>query len=166
MAVTYSQIQTTTLGSAQASVTLSSIPSTYTDLVLVADYGFSNALSFLYMQINGDTGSNYSMTEVYGTGSGAGSYRESNQTIPWVSVNVGGTNAIKTHTEINFMNYSNTTTFKTWLSRTGAADIASYPGTNADVGLWRNSAAINSITLKNRTGGVDYKFIGGSIFNL
>ena len=163
---TYTPIASLTLSSAQSSVTFSGIPQTYTDLVLVTNWASSNSLSFLYIQFNSDTGSNYSFTELYGNGSAAGSYRESNQSIPWVSSNVGVPSTIKANTIMNFMNYSNSTTYKTWIARMNSVDAPSYPGTAASVGLWRSTNAITTITLKNRTSGVDYNFASGSTFNL
>jgi len=78
MPSTYTPIATTTLGSAASSVTFSSISGAYTDLVLV---GAGTLASNLYLNVkfNNDTGSNYSRTELYGDGSSAASYRESNQ---------------------------------------------------------------------------------------
>jgi hypothetical protein len=65
------------------------------------------------------------------------------------------------------MDYSNSTTYKTWLSRANRASSAlDYQGTDAVVGLWRSTAAITSITVKNRRGGVDYNFASGSNFKL
>jgi hypothetical protein len=46
------------------------------------------------------------------------------------------------------MNYSNTTTYKTVLNRMD--DASTYVATN--VGLWRSTAAINSITIVAGTG--------------
>ena len=166
MPATYEPIATTTLGTAAATVTFSSISGSYTDLVLVTNWASSNSLSFLYVQFNSDTGSNYSFTELYGTGSAAGSHRESNQSIPWVSSNVGVPSTIKANTIMNFMNYSNSTTYKTWIARMNSVDAPSYPGTAASVGLWRSTNAITTITLKNRTSGVDYNFASGSTFTL
>ena len=163
---TYTPISSFTATTSVSSVTLSGIPQTYTDLVLVTNWASSNSLSFLYIQFNSDTGSNYSFTELYGNGSAAGSYRESNQSIPWVSANVGVPSTIKANTIMNFMNYSNSTTYKTWIARMNSVDAPSYPGTAASVGLWRSTNAITTITLKNRTSGVDYNFASGSTFNL
>jgi hypothetical protein len=57
---------------------------------------------------------------------------------------------------MNFLNYSNTTTYKTILSRSNRAEQA----TEAFVGLWRNSAAITSISIASAT------FTTNSIFTL
>jgi hypothetical protein len=48
---------------------------------------------------------------------------------------------------INFQNYSNTTTFKSALFRYGV-NAAAANGVAATVGLYRDTAAINSITLR------------------
>jgi hypothetical protein len=54
---TYEAIATQTLGSAAASVTFSSIPGTYTDLVLVvAMEHVTTGTENIVMQFNGDTG--------------------------------------------------------------------------------------------------------------
>jgi hypothetical protein len=46
------------------------------------------------------------------------------------------------------MNYSNSTTYKTALAKGGGADY----GTEAYVGLWRNTSAITSITVLSSSG--------------
>lgn len=157
---TYSTIATYTVPSAQASYTFSSIPSTYTDLVLVCSASASTQYD-LRLRFNGDTGSNYSYTVLYGTGSAAGSARDSNLNFAGIdyygvpTTTLGNSNQI-----VQFQNYSNTTTNKTWLSR---ANLAS-GGTDAIVGLWRSTAAINSIYIAYI--GTAYTIGTGSTFTL
>jgi hypothetical protein len=55
---------------------------------------------------------------------------------------------------MNFFNYSNTTTYKTVLTRAGRNNQA----TEAFVGLWRNTAAITSISLTSQTYTTDSTF--------
>ncbi len=141
---TYTPIATTTLGSATASYTFSSIPSTYTDLVLIAsgtlDSGTDQDLRF---QLNGDSGSNYSATFLYGSGSAANSNRISNDTYGMLDY-YGSFSTTQRNVYIsNFMNYSNTTTFKTIVGRGNRANS----GTDAVVNLWRSTSAITSILL-------------------
>jgi hypothetical protein len=79
MAITYEPIATTTLGSDAVSVTFSTISGAYTDLVLVMNIrGSSDIESDIGMQLNSDTGSNYSMTRIYGQAASTGSDRTSN----------------------------------------------------------------------------------------
>ena len=72
---TYTPIATTTLGSAASSYTFSSIPGTYTDLVLVVSGKYSTGTTgttTVQIQVGNtslDTGANYSI--VYLNGSGA-----------------------------------------------------------------------------------------------
>lgn len=143
---TYTPIATTTLGSATSSYTFSSIPSTYTDLVLIIN-GTASTTNNHLIRFNGDTGTNYSTTDLYGDGSSAGSGRYSNATGIFIG-NGSNTNYTKI-TEI--MNYSNTTTYKTLLNRQNAPAEA----VATEVGLWRSTAAINSITVYTAAGNMN-----------
>ncbi len=152
---TYESIATQTLGSAASSLTFSSIPSTYTDLVLVAATANSSGLNDGRFRINGDTGSNYSRTYLYGSGSAASSGRGSNETY-WYNGGYFGTG--QSVVIVQFMNYSNTTTYKTALTRSSDAGN----NTEALSGLWRSTSAINSIEYSMAAG----NFIAGSTFSL
>jgi hypothetical protein len=65
---TYTPIATTTLGTAAASVTFSSISGSYTDLVLIIA-GVQSVADVPYIQFNSDTATNYSRTQLSGDGS-------------------------------------------------------------------------------------------------
>jgi len=140
---TYVPIATQTLGSTATSITFSSIPSTYQDIVLVIN-GSMSASNNIAVQINGDTGSNYSRTTLYGTGSSAASFRETNIS---TALNSGYMDTNNGTTLISFMAYANTNTYKTFLVRSNPTSV----GTYATVGLWRSTAAITSITLSGGT---------------
>ena len=138
-------IATTTLGSAAASYTFTSIPSTYTNLVLVAS-GLTTSASTTKLNVgNGsiDTGSNYSWTVISGTGSAANSYRESNVTYTQNERYANWDTTNNANTIIQIQNYSNTTTYKTWLSKGNNAAT----GVDAIVGLWRSTSAINQVQI-------------------
>jgi hypothetical protein len=134
---TYTPIATTTLGSAAASYTFSSISGSYTDLRLIVA-GTLTSLEDIGIQFNGDTGSNYSITNLIGDGSTASSGRQSNQTVMLLGALDGTSQSVSI---FDFMNYSNATTYKTGLNRSSAASWAVF----AKVGLWRSTAAITSI---------------------
>ena len=72
-------IATQTLGSATASITFSSIPSTYTDLRIVFSGTGATVLN-LKVRFNGDSASNYSQTNLQGLGYSVQSSRASTQT--------------------------------------------------------------------------------------
>lgn len=157
MAVTYEPIATTTLGSAQLSVTFSSIPSTYTD-IFIAVGGFMETASddqTIDYQVNSDTGTNYSSTYVYGLSSSTGSGRDTSSTYG-VCGRFGGTNYGGTML-IHFMNYANTTTYKTVLSRGSTTFL-----TIATASLWRSTSAINTIKIFP----ANNKFASGTVFTL
>ena len=143
MPSTYAPIATTTLGSNTASVTFSSISGSYTDLVLIANFvGFTNtAAEAVSVRLNGDTGSNYSATYLRGNGTSALSSRATNDNRMVVGAAAIGTNTSAAMNILQFMNYSNTTTYKTVISRYSQASLQA----ESDVGLWRNTAAITSI---------------------
>jgi hypothetical protein len=146
----------TTTGSV-ASVTFSSINQGYTDLVIVCNAG-AVANSDLSFRVNGDTGSNYSTTNIYGTGTTAGSDRTTNATQGYCTY-YGSIETLGSSVHIvQFMNYSNTTTYKTVLARANNASR----GVDAVVNLWRNTSAITSITLI----GQQQNIIAGSTFSL
>ena len=136
---TYVAIAEQTLGTAAASVTFSSIPGTYTDLVLVVAGTLTTGTENIVMQFNGDTGSNYSVTSLLGDGSSASSFSSSN--ITSAGRCAMGTSSSSAIYSIN--NYSNSTTYKTVLGRGG---VTSY-GVDARVSLWLNTAAITSIVV-------------------
>jgi hypothetical protein len=158
MPATYEPIATQTLGSTAASVTFSSIPSTYTDLVLICN-GTASSNTGLTMRFNGDTSTNYSMTVLEGSGSTALSERQtsvSQARFVWNSL----WNTTTPGTVIlNIMNYANTTTFKTVLWRSSTA--SNY--VEAGVNLWRKTPEAISSFLIQTTGA---NIAAGSTFTL
>lgn len=151
----YEVISTQTLGSAVATVTFSSIPQTYTDLVLVAN-GAESANQYVAIRFNSDTGSNYSQTRLYGDGTTAYSDRQTSVTFGRLSVG-DPTNRFLMIASI--FNYANTTTFKTWLSRTNTANNM----VGAVGGLYRSTSAITAIQVLTVTADT---FVIGSTFTL
>jgi hypothetical protein len=159
MPATYEPIATTTLGSDTPSTAFTSIPSTYTDLVLVAFVRDTTTSTYpgFNIQFNADfSGSTaYSWTRLEGNGSTAASTRVSSTgsiqlgliTSANGSYNSGAFAVVIT----NIQNYSNTTTNKTTLSRS-SSDGAGFGNAATNVGLWRNTAAINRIDLTGSSG--------------
>ena len=158
MTATYEKIATTTLGSNTATITFSSISGSYTDIVLITSTKTTSASAdgAITCTVNGDTGSNYSHTALYGTGSSALSFRSSNLTKLYFG---RWSNSQYTTTKTQFQNYSNTTTYKTVLSQGGNTTDYIFEWAN----LWRNTSAISSMELK-----VDdaSSFATGSTFTL
>lgn len=124
------------LGSSAASVTFSSIPSTYKDLVLEV-VGTTSANGNALIQFNSDSGANYSSTTVRGDGSSASSVRTSDARLTTLGIGTG-TFTITS----NIQSYANANVYKTWIARYG--DAAQVVG--AVVGLWRSTTAISTVT--------------------
>ena len=163
MAITYEPISTTTLGSDTASVTFSSIPGTYTDLILVTNVSVTVNDNAVRLQFNNDTASNYSTTTVYGDGSSAASNRASNVTSIYSSFYVDPNANVGHNTISQIMNYSNSTTYKTVIGRANRATANNFPGAEAVAGLWRSTSAITEIDILTAAGG---NFKTGSTFSL
>lgn len=152
MPATYEPIASQTLGSDSASVEFTSIPGTYTDLILVLHARNTNTTvgsSSIGLQVNSDTGSNYSTTWLQGNGSTASSSRLSSQVEAYVGQHYRGTATSNYDTNvIHLMSYANTSVFKTILSLGGAPNDLVVRG----VSLWRSTSAITSILVRNLTG--------------
>ena len=162
---TYVPIGATTVsGSTTNSVSFSSF-SGYTDLVLVANGYTLTADISQRIRFNSDTGTNYSLTYVGGNGTAASSGRTTSGTGIYANYLTGWTNSSTQPSNWIFqiMNYSNTTTNKTCLSRANTATGGTYPGTEAIVGLWRSTAAITSISVEAGYSSTHYFAAGTTI---
>jgi hypothetical protein len=153
MAITYEPIATYTVATPSASYTFSSIPGTYTDLFLVITGSTTTPGQDIQVQFNGDTASNYSRSYLVGTGTVVSSGRDTSQ----IGFIPGGA-YLNTMVRLNIIRYANTNTYKTVLARHDSWD--SY--TVENVGLWRNTAAITSLTISTQT----FNMGIGSVFTL
>lgn len=159
MATTYTPIATYTASGTISDYTFSSISGTYTDLVLVTSLKMVTGTPETRIRFNSDTGANYSYTILWGSGSSAGSTRNTGATGVDISYyGVPNTTEGNSVQITNIQNYSNTTTNKTTLSRANNASI----GVDAIAGLWRSTAAITSITIYPNSS----SFASGSVFTL
>jgi len=166
---TYVALDKKTVSSAVTSVTFTSIPGTYTDLVIVASVTTNrsgNIQDLLQLQFNGDTGAHYSDTFISGDGSSASSGRHTGYGAGFIGNCGGGTSTSNQFSPItiNIGNYANTTTYKSYINR------ASFSGqtVGAYTGIWKGSTgssteAITSITIGSYTGST---ILSGSTFSL
>ena len=163
---TYEAIGSFTTSANLSQVTLSNIPQTYTDLVLVTTaISSATGADIFTIVLNGDnnsTGTNYSFTGLYATGTAAGSYRSTNQP-GFVLGNLSTNSSFEWAPSVfNFNNYSNNTSFKNVLVRSNSATTSGLY-TDLSVGTWRQTGPINTITLRTVNG---YGIKAGSTFNL
>ena len=146
MPATYQRIASTTLSSPAATITLSSIPSTYTDIRLVFYVVATSISTNIQCQFNSDTGTNYSNTWLAGNGTAASSGRNTSAT------NIQFTDLTATSTTIPLMftmdifSYAGSTN-KTVLG-SSFQNYGSTGSTTMQVAMWNNTSAITSILLK------------------
>jgi hypothetical protein len=154
---TYTPIASLTLSSATGGlstpITFSSIPQGYTDLIIVAN-GLVTGGASTYLRFNGDTGNNYSITNMRGNGSATSSGRTTSVDVATWSV--WRTTGIQ-YGIIQLQNYSNSATYKTFLSRSYDND----PFVYTYMGSWRNTSPITSIQIV-----CDTTFTAGTTFSI
>lgn len=143
MPVTYEPIATTTLSSA-GQFSFTSIPSTYTDLRIVLVGTVNSDFDEPIMRFNNDTGTNYSVTSLYGTGGSAPSQQETSVSRILLELSGGMYATNPSLITIDIFSYAGSN-YKTVLS-TGSEDNSVTGGyVTRSVGLWRSSSAINRI---------------------
>lgn len=167
MANTYTLIASNTLSSSAASVTFSSIPATYTDLVLQysirTDYAALNVAQ-ARVTFNGTT-SAYSRTSLWGDGASRGSGRVSSQAN--FEPEEGSPSASNTSntfgtTQIYIPNYLVSANKAHGSFAVGENNTTSPVYLAVKAGLWQNTSAITSITLTANAG----NFVNGCSFFL
>jgi hypothetical protein len=152
---TYVSLATITLGSTASSLTFSSIPATYRDLIVVHNnLGTVNNDANSNFRFNSDSGSNYSRVFAFSeaggspvSGSGTGT-----------SLQVFGLRTTVGVSISQIMDYSATDKHKTVLTRTNTPDHLIW----MSAGRWANTAAINTIQLNAFSG----SFAIGSVISL
>jgi hypothetical protein len=149
MASTYEKIANIT-ASNNASIDFNSITGSYTDLVLICNFQPATAGQSMWFTVNGST-TGYSYNTLYGTGITANAGRQNNQPKGLLfDITIGSPTTLTGVVIANFMNYSNTTTYKTVLSRGSNATTI----TEADVTLWQSTSAISSISIYMSAGNI------------
>ena len=141
MTATYDLIASVTLTTTATTVSFTSIPATYRDLVLVAKpVGFSggnNQQASTHIRFNADTGNNYNFIDAGGDGTNTFSGVNSNLDYIDTGATVQLNNGVGI---IQIMDYSTTNKHKTVLSRGNA-----FNAVRMVAGRWANNAAINAI---------------------
>ena len=152
----YDSIATTTVGSGgAASISFTSIPSTYTHLQ-IRGLGRNNSAGTQFddikIQYNSDTASNYSFHQLYGTGATAAAYASASTTYNAALLAQGGNTAgIFAVNTIDLLDYANTNKYKTTrilngYDKNGAGFVS------LTSGLWMSTSAVTRIDLTPLTG--------------
>ena len=145
----YESIATVTVGTAQTSITFSSIPSTYKHLQIRGiGKSDSSAATYVSIQFNGDNAANYSIHELTGDGSTMGSAGFANFVGVVADPIIGtATSNVFTGFVMDIADYQNTNKYKTTKYLGGHDTNGSNSYTFMTSGSWRNTAAVNSITM-------------------
>jgi hypothetical protein len=148
MPATYDSIATTTLGSNTATITFTSIPSTYTDLRLVVRGSFADA-SYPQVRFN-NAFSTYSSTSLVGSGSAASSeLRPSTSDLSFVN-GIPTTASTQHLLTMDIFSYAGSTQKTTLGTASLDANGSGYVG--IAVGLWNGTTAINRIDIAQFSG--------------
>ena len=137
--MTYTYLDSVTLGSNASSVTLSNIDQNYGDLVLVIEAVFSNDGRAVYVRFNGDSGNNYNRIDLYANNTSPATGDNTN--ISTIQVD-GYQNVVL----MSIFDYAKTDKHKTALYR-GSSKSSGFPSVTAGAPRWANTAAITSITV-------------------
>lgn len=144
MANTYEPIATTTLGSAAASITFSSIPNTYTDLKLIVKLLPTGALR-PRLEFNSDAGTNYCALLFTGAGDGGIASMNLYTATNYINVTNGSPGNYPVFIEIDIQSYANST-YKTTLCKY-YYDSTTGGRISYGTGTWLSTSAISTIRL-------------------
>lgn len=147
---TMTLISAVTVGSGGASnIDFTSIPSTYTDLLLkVSARRSDTSEGYLSLRFNANSGSNYSNKTLRGNGSSASSSSDASTTFLdfWVVDGTGYTADTFASTDIYVPNYTSSSNKSVSAENASEGNITGvYMQMTA--GLWAQTSAINQITL-------------------
>ena len=142
----YELISTQLISTATATVTFSSIPSTYKHLQLRITHrqNSGTSINYLNMRFNGDTTANQATHWL--TGDQVSVLSSNRLSSNYVAVGKSPYTANQYGTAIvDILDYTNTTKNKTVRSLSGSNDSANNPDVTLFSGLWPSTAAITSI---------------------
>lgn len=153
MANTFFKIASATVGSGGASsINFSSIPQTYTDLVIKISARHSSAVNWSYVNFN-STSTTYTKQNIIGTGSAVGAERNTNNEI-FVTENSSFTSNVFANSEIYIPNYTSSTT-KSFSVDSVTENNASTSYQSITAVSWNGTAAITSVTIYPISGNYD-----------
>lgn len=134
---TYEAIATITLTSSASSITFSSIPQNYADLILAVNFKL-NSDSTVGIRFNGDSGSNYKNLRMFGTGSSAIS---DTRTLSSADFETGNASNNFNTSIVQIMDYSSTDKYKSVFYRANQNIVG------AGINSWENTSAITSFEI-------------------
>jgi hypothetical protein len=163
MATTYEAIATVTVGSGGATdIEFTSIPGTYTDLLIKSSLRSDTATDYNYafMRINGVTTSSYSYKGLYADSNTTGSYGNASTLFFEGNIAVGANSTASTFSngEVYFPNYTSSTNKSFSADAVSEKNASTGVGLYLSAGLFTTSSAITSISISADTIG-SQKFV-------
>lgn len=154
-ATSYESIATVSGNGSASTLTFSSIPSTYQHLQIrwIARDGRATTSLSMKMQVNSDTGANYTSHRLYGLGSAAYSDATTSTNQFYID-RIGGSSAPSNTFGagvIDLLDYANNNKYKTVRSLGGYEDNT-VGSIWLDSGVWMSTSAISSISLVSNYG--------------
>jgi len=166
MALTYTAIASVTVGSGgAANMEFTSIPATYTDLVLFISPRINAAQNEIFMRFNGSS-TGYSTRTVFGNGSSAGSGTGGTDQVEGIVVNRSDyTASTFGNTFIYIPNYAGSAnksvSIDSVMENNAAAALS-----DLAAALWSNSAAITQITLTPYSGNSFVQYSTATLYGI
>lgn len=156
MATTYQLIASVTVGSGgTSSLAFSSIPQTYTDLLIKLSTRSNRTASYvdaLAIKFNGSGGTAYS--DVYLAGDGSSTLTNLESSLAFNSIMYGNTNLATANTfsnnEIYIPNYASSKNKTSMSDGATESNIASQPRMSTLGAYWSNTAAITDIAITSQ----------------
>lgn len=170
MANTYTFISSTTLSSSQSTVTFSSIPNTYTDLLVrwsARSDRASAASDGIILRLNSDSGTNYSYTRLISSGTSLASARNTVNYIQAGNINASTSSANTFGSGEIYIPVYTSTSIKPMSTFNVYEDNVTNPiyiGVVAH--LWQGTAAVNRIDIQASTPPSVNNLVSGSSFYL
>jgi hypothetical protein len=152
MPTTYKAIATVTVGSGgAANIEFTSIPGTYTDLLIKYSLRSDQAVdyNYAYMRINGVTTSSYSYKGVYADSNTPGSYGTTNNNLIEMNLTVGANSTASTFSngECYLPNYTSSSNKSISVDAVSEKNASTGVGLYLSAGLFSTSSAITSISI-------------------
>jgi hypothetical protein len=148
---TYTPLATVTLASAVSTVSFSSIPATYRDLILITNIRTTKSATSdaVFVRANSDSGSNYTRVGMFGNGSTTGSFTGTESGYYLAVTGNTATSGVFDMNILQIMDYSAADKHKTALLRESENQITTVL---AEAQRWANTNAITTLTVVPQTG--------------
>lgn len=144
----FDSIATVTVGTAQSTITFSSLPSIYKHLQLRYITNNTSAAYYVLLRFNSDSGTNYASHQLTGNGTAASAGGTASNTLIELPRNSGTfSSSIMSTGVVDILDYLNTSKYKTVRSLGGYDTNGNGQAVDFNSGVWMNTGAITSITL-------------------